>query len=148
MENKTIPPSDDRASQRAQGKTVTSNKQGCAVRHCPDEDQVEDVDIVAQVEEEIVPCAFLIIVGAEGKEVQGLHGISYMYPSWKSQLGNHMNEGKVTHSGASPNINAENKRDMTPKKNDIFSRVRTTFADCQETANFVIRDETYADGGS
>lgn len=28
---------------------------------------------------------------------------------------------------------------MTPKKNKTFSRVRTTFADCQEADNEVIR---------
>ena len=28
---------------------------------------------------------------------------------------------------------------MTPKKNKIFSRVRTTLADCQEADNEVIR---------
>ena len=34
-------------------------------------------------------------------------------------------------------------RDMTPKKNEIFSRVRTTFADCQAVERDAIRLETF-----
>ena len=62
VEYKTIPPGDDRASQGAQGETVASDEQSWTVGHCPDEDQVEDVDIVAEVEEEIVPGALLVHV--------------------------------------------------------------------------------------
>lgn len=32
---------------------------------------------------------------------------------------------------------------MTPKKNDTFSRVRTTFADCHDACSDVTRAETY-----
>lgn len=48
-----------------------------------------------------------------------------------------------TNCGAMPNIRAENKSDMTPKKKDNFSRVRTTFADCHDAAKLVIRVETW-----
>jgi hypothetical protein len=39
-------------------------------------------------------------------------------------------------------MRAESSNDMTPKKKDVFSRVRTTLADCQDSANRVIRFET------
>ena len=47
-----------------------------------------------------------------------------------------------TYSGAMPNSNAENKTDITPKKKETFSRVRTTLADCQEAESLVIRFES------
>lgn len=48
-----------------------------------------------------------------------------------------------TYCGARPKSRAENTRDMTPKKKLIFSRVRTTFADCQAADSDTIRVETY-----
>src|SRR6266478_187616 len=48
-----------------------------------------------------------------------------------------------TYCGARPKSRAENTRDMTPKKKLIFSRVRTTFADCHAAASDTIRVETY-----
>jgi hypothetical protein len=52
------------------------------------------------------------------------------------------NEGCNTDCGAIPNMMAESSNDMTPKKKDTFSRVRTTLADCQDSTNRVIRFET------
>lgn len=40
-------------------------------------------------------------------------------------------------------MSADKATALTPKKNEIFSRVRTTFVDCQVTASLVIRLETY-----
>lgn len=48
-----------------------------------------------------------------------------------------------TYCGARPKSRAENTRDITPKKKLIFSRVRTTFADCHAEASDTIRVETY-----
>jgi hypothetical protein len=48
-----------------------------------------------------------------------------------------------TYCGARPKSRAENTRDMTPKKKLIFSRVRTTFADCHAADSDPIRVETY-----
>jgi hypothetical protein len=48
-----------------------------------------------------------------------------------------------TYCGARPKSRAENTRDMTPKKKLIFSRVRTTFADCHAVDSETIRLETY-----
>jgi hypothetical protein len=48
-----------------------------------------------------------------------------------------------TYCGARPKSRAENTRDMTPKKKLIFSRVRTTFADCHAVDSDAIRVETY-----
>jgi hypothetical protein len=51
--------------------------------------------------------------------------------------------GYPTNWGAIPNMRAEMSRDITPKKNDIFSRVRTTLAECHDAAKLVMREETY-----
>lgn len=48
-----------------------------------------------------------------------------------------------TYSGCIPNIKAEKRRVMTPKKNETFSRVRTTFADCHDAAKEAIRVEIF-----
>lgn len=45
----------------------------------------------------------------------------------------------LTYCGYMPNIRAVDRRDMTPKKNVIFSRVRTIFADCQDAVSDVMR---------
>lgn len=47
-----------------------------------------------------------------------------------------------TYSGARPNSSAENTRSMTPKKKLIFSRVRTTLADCHAALSDAMRFET------
>jgi len=46
---------------------------------------------------------------------------------------------RLTHSGAIPNIKAEKNTDMTPKKNETFSLVRTTFVECHVEESFVNR---------
>ena len=52
-------------------------------------------------------------------------------------------DNACTYSGADPNMSEVKSNDMTPKKNDIFSRVRTTFADCQAVESDAIRLETF-----
>jgi hypothetical protein len=47
-----------------------------------------------------------------------------------------------TYCGARPKSNAEKTRDMTPKKKLIFSRVRTTLADCHAVPRDAMRFET------
>jgi hypothetical protein len=42
-----------------------------------------------------------------------------------------------------PNMRAEKSKVMTPVKNETFSRVRTTFAECQDADNVVIRFATW-----
>lgn len=54
-----------------------------------------------------------------------------------------MGMGIDTHCGAIPNRSAVIRRDMTPPKKDILSRVRTTLADCHEAVNDAMRFETY-----
>jgi hypothetical protein len=53
-------------------------------------------------------------------------------------------EGKAgrTYEGARPNISAVTATAMTPRKNEIFSRVLTTFVDCQVAASVVMRVDT------
>jgi hypothetical protein len=48
------------------------------------------------------------------------------------------NESESTDSGAIENRSAEMRRECTPKKNEIFSRVRTTFAECHAVVSLVI----------
>jgi hypothetical protein len=42
-----------------------------------------------------------------------------------------------------PKRRADIRTDMTPKKKETFSRVRTTLADCQEADSLVMRQESY-----
>lgn len=42
-----------------------------------------------------------------------------------------------------PKRRAVTSSDITPLKNEIFSRVRTTFADCHVACKVVIRVDTY-----
>jgi hypothetical protein len=48
-----------------------------------------------------------------------------------------------TYSGAMPNRRAEASNECTPKKNEIFSRVRTTLAECHAWVRLVIRAVIY-----
>ena len=45
----------------------------------------------------------------------------------------------MTYCGHIPNIRAEERSDMTPKKKVIFSRVRTVLAECHVVDKDVIR---------
>lgn len=50
MEHQTVPPSDNSAGQRPMGQTVTRHPQRCAGGEDPEEQEVEDVRVIAQVE--------------------------------------------------------------------------------------------------
>jgi hypothetical protein len=54
----------------------------------------------------------------------------------------------VTYCGAKPKSSAENTRSMTPKKKLIFSRVRTTLADCHAALRDAMRVETCSNLGT
>jgi len=56
------------------------------------------------------------------------------------------NAGRVTYSGVRPNMRVETATAMTPRKNEIFSRVWTTFVDCHVAESLDMRLETYAPG--
>lgn len=64
MEHQTIPPSNHCARQGPMRQTIASNKECRTRRKEPDIDEVEDGHIVAQIEKEVVPCAFLVLVRA------------------------------------------------------------------------------------
>ena len=80
VKDKTIPPGDDSTSQRAQRQAVTRDEECGTRRHSPYEDEIEDVGVVAEVEEEVVPCAFLVHVHPERKVIGCLNRIDNMYP--------------------------------------------------------------------
>lgn len=71
-----------------------------------------------------------------------------VYAMW-SHLGNKRNEHEehneknvCTYCGAYANRSAVTKSDCTPKKNVSFSKVRTTFAECNACESEAIRLET------
>lgn len=52
-----------------------------STRGCqPDEYEVDNSDIVAQVEEEVMPRAFLVVIDAEWKKDRSLDRIRDVYP--------------------------------------------------------------------
>jgi len=48
---------------------VASDKESGTRRKKPDEDEVEDGHVVAEVEEEIMPGAFLVLIETERKKI-------------------------------------------------------------------------------
>ena len=78
VEHETIPPSDNRTSQRTQRETITSDEQCRTVRHAPDVDEIEDIGVIAEVEEEVVPGAFLVVPGTDREQNSCSKGICYV----------------------------------------------------------------------
>lgn len=78
---KTVSPCDDGTSQGTMGKTVARDEQDGAAWEEPEVDEVEDGDIVAQVEEEVVPGALLVLVISERQKIEPLHGVRNVHPS-------------------------------------------------------------------
>ena len=87
VKDKTIPPGDDSTSQRAQRQAVTRDEECGTRRHSPYEDEIEDVGVVAEVEEEVVPCALLVHVHAEWKVVRCLDRVRDMDPPESKSMG-------------------------------------------------------------
>ena len=81
MKDKTISPGDDRACQTPVRKAITRYEQRRTLREEPNVYEVEDGNVVAEIEEEIVPGQFFVFEPAEGKKVETLEGIRYVNPS-------------------------------------------------------------------
>lgn len=62
VEDQAIPPSNDGTGKRSMRQAVASREECRAIRHSPNPDKIEDVGVVAQVEEEIMPCSLLVDV--------------------------------------------------------------------------------------
>ncbi len=140
VEDQAVPPCDYSAGEGSHREAVAGDEEGGARREKPDEEEIEECRKVAHVEHEVVPRAFLVCVGAERQEIETLHGICNMHPS-VGNVNKSDRQAVVTHWGAMPNMSAENRTDMTPKKNDILSLVRTTLAECHSLDKVVIRFE-------
>ena len=75
MEDKTIPPCNHSARQRAMRETVTRDPKRRA-RWCePDENKVEDRNVVAEVEQKVMPRAFLVGIDAHREEIDAPDGV-------------------------------------------------------------------------
>jgi len=59
---------------------VASDKKAGTRRENPDKDEVEDGNVVAEVEEEIMPGAFLVPIETKRKQIETDYGIGHMYP--------------------------------------------------------------------
>ena len=80
MENETVAPGYNSTRQRAMREGVASDKKSRTRREKPDENEVEDGNVVAEVEEEIMPGAFLVLIETERKKVETDCRIGHMYP--------------------------------------------------------------------
>ena len=80
MEHQTISPSDDSASQSPMGQTVARHPQPYVGREHPEEQEVEDVRVVTQVEQEVVPIALLVLIHAKREKIQCLERIRDVHP--------------------------------------------------------------------
>jgi hypothetical protein len=81
MENQTIPPSNDRARQRAMREAIASNEECGRGRKEPDVHKVQNGSIVAEVKHEVMPRAPLVLVDAHREKVESLEGVRDVDPS-------------------------------------------------------------------
>ena len=75
VKHKTITPSNDRASQGAMRQTVTGDPHSRICGSDPKIDQVEDSAVVAEVEEEVVPRAFLVVIRTNREQESRMNSI-------------------------------------------------------------------------
>jgi hypothetical protein len=80
MKNETVAPGYNGTRQRAMREGVASHKKSGTRREKPDEDEVEDGNVIAEVEEEIMPGAFFVLIKTERKQIETNYGIGHMYP--------------------------------------------------------------------
>jgi hypothetical protein len=73
VENEAVAPGDDCARERTVRETVACDEQRGASWEDPDVYEVEKGDVVAEVEEKIMPRAFLVSIRAQRKEVAALY---------------------------------------------------------------------------
>jgi hypothetical protein len=69
MEYGAISPSDNCAGEWAMWETITRNEKDGVGREKPDADKVDDINIVTEVKEEVVPGSLLVSDETEGYEV-------------------------------------------------------------------------------
>lgn len=81
MEDEAVTPGNDRAREGAVREAVARYKERRVRGEQPDVDEVEDGAVVAEVEEEVVPGALLVVVGAHGEQVAGLEGVRDVHVS-------------------------------------------------------------------
>ena len=81
VEDEAVAPGNDCARKRTMRETVTCYEECSVAGEEPNVDEVEDGAVVAEVEEEVVPCAFFVVVGAEGEEDPGVEGVGDVHPS-------------------------------------------------------------------
>lgn len=80
MEDETVPPSNHRTGKGSVREAITRDKEGRTRREEPDEDEVEDCHVIAQIKEEVVPGPFLVYIGAQRQKVTTLQRIRNVYP--------------------------------------------------------------------
>lgn len=80
MKHEAISPRDDCARKGAMREAVACHEQHRVGREEPDVNEVEDCNVIAHVEEKVVPETLLVGVGAEGEQVQSLDGICNVDP--------------------------------------------------------------------
>ena len=147
MEDKTVTPRNNRAGEGAMRETIRRDEHGGTGREKPYVDETNDIRVVAQVEEEVVPQFLFVCISTHRDEDEGTDRVCNVYPpdegkgvsEWKRRRC----KGVGAYEGMIPNIRAEVATAMTPRKKEIFSRVLTTFVDCHVAMSEVIRLDTY-----
>lgn len=80
MKHQAVSPCDDRARKGTVGEAVTCHEQRRVGRKEPDVDEVEDCNVIAEVEEKVVPRTFLVSISANREQIQRLDSIRDMNP--------------------------------------------------------------------
>lgn len=84
MEHKAVSPRDDCTCEGTVREAVTCHEQRSIGRKEPDVNEVEDCNVVAEVEEKIMPGTFLVGISTNREQIQPLNSICNMNPSKKS----------------------------------------------------------------
>ena len=80
MEDKTVTPSNNRAGEGAMRETIRRNEHGGTRREEPYVDETNDIRVVAQVEEEVVPQLLFVCISTYGKKDEGTDRVCNVYP--------------------------------------------------------------------
>lgn len=86
VEDEAVAPGDHRTRERPVREAVARDEQRRASGEEPDVYEVEDRHVVAQIEQEVVPRALLVLVEPQREQVHPDDGIRDVYPPGVTEL--------------------------------------------------------------
>jgi hypothetical protein len=84
VEHQAVSPCDDSTGKGPVREAVASDEESRAGGEDPDEQEVENGDVIAEVEEKVVPRSLLVLVDSYRKEIESLQRVRNVYPPARS----------------------------------------------------------------